>query len=182
MALFCHPGLTSYLQDTHPILHGSRNPIRRPCRRNFSRGREVEPFGRKDRIQVVARCIQRRALRLPGCVANPGSSAARGSCRENGGSHRWLEGTGQATIQVFETVAAMRKGDVMKILVRLTLVPKEPGLRGGRSQSGLVNSRRSCVVSALIAILFGIDGTLLITAGAGTASWRPALDELALPL
>jgi hypothetical protein len=38
------------------------------------------------------------------------------------------------------------------------------------------------VVSALIAIVFGIDDKLLITAGGGTASWWLALDELALPL
>jgi hypothetical protein len=38
--------------------------------------------------------------RFFGCVANAGSSAARGSCRQNGGRSRWLESTGQATIQV----------------------------------------------------------------------------------
>ena len=34
------------------------------------------------------------------------------------------------------------------------------------------------MASSRIAILFDIDGTLLITGGAGAASWRLAFDEL----
>jgi hypothetical protein len=44
------------------------------------------------------------------CVAHAGSSAARGSCRQNGGRSLWLESAGQATIQVFWQWPRRRRG------------------------------------------------------------------------
>jgi hypothetical protein len=82
--------------------------------------------------------------RFFGCVANAGSSAARGSCRQNGGCHRWLESTCQATIQGARAVAAKREGEAMKVLERLTLVPKD--LAGGvvAHSQGLSTPEGSC--------------------------------------